>query len=528
MYFDLDINSRLMDFLWKITSSNEYDYVILMSRKMYSFFRSYDIPRKEKPIIISSDAVPFLRDSFKGKKVLVVDDILIHGRTMGKIGSLLSDKVYGTESINYTAFIVDESALPKLAESKELCNLTYFLSLPRYMWRQISRQIVERIRATLTPLRFAVCYALLNTTLSQEDLTNILNAKGIVNSDPEFRDVDSYVWRPEFYCASEYSKGLIDHFYIRIDFSRKQPYRVLVVPQVFLKPLNEVDVHHLYSQISTCSIPSESEDKCRFLEYAISQWGLKKALSELQSKLNLSDASIKTDNSDLDYSFSVELSELARKESFFNQLERIVTEEVKKYSLNVNEGNTMEAIGLSSQIQDTSAYLRYLCECGFADELMYELNEPKRIEGARLQFLLQSLNVNPIDVLYSLALSITTYQYVLLNKWITMRVIPGESAFSYMLLKNKRILFHIQDAMLSASELNMSDNEIVSRFTELLESNHEDLTANLFAILTSLREHLDERRKNYTSKIEDNDETRNKYIQYMTDIQVHREYTTEN
>lgn len=528
VYFDSDVNLTLMDFLWEISSSTEYDYVILMTRKMYSFFRSYQISPKEKPIIIASDAIPFLKDKLKDQRILIVDDIRIHGRTVAWISDELSSSNNAPRSIDYKVFIIDESSVSELDNNIGAENdFTYHLSLPRSMWRKISRQIIERIRGTLTPLRYSVCYAHVPICVQQEEIVQRLNLVKIKNCDPEYDVVDSYIWNPRSLNNPEFYDGILDSLCIRIDFSKHCPGVALVVPQVILKPLCDSDVTALFSEISSKKVPEEvhPEGACRFFEYAVSQWAMIAIAKELAQQLDLQNGSYVLNDSDLSYCCDNELITYARDVDFFARFERILKHSIKPYSLSINKGNAMEMIGRITAPKGTMGYLRFLCESGFADELLCTLKERKRIDGARVQYLLQRLNVTLEDIIYALTMSITTYRYISAAGWTTMRVIPGESAFSYMLFENKKVVIKTQDEI-ALSKLNgeIDKHEIVARFNQFCESTSEDLFADVFTILQSLEEFMKKQNKN--TKIKDDDDTRFRYIQYMIDIGVFRSYSS--
>lgn len=527
--FDNDVNLVLMNFLWNISSDTEYDFVILMTRKMYSFFRSYRISKQKqsKPTILASDAIPFMKNDFKDKRVLIVDDIRIHGRTVAKISEELSSGQYAPKCIDYNVFIIDDSSLSELDTSVESDHhFTYYLSLPRNMWRKISRQIVERIRQTLTPLRSSVCFAHISTCIPREQFVQKLNLVELKNYDPEYDVVKSYIWYPESTERPDLYSGFLEHFCIRIDFSNNQPDKVLVVPHVILKPLCEADSGKLFEKITNNKVPQEA--MCRFFEYAVSQWGMQVAMHELQSKLGLSEDSFKLDDSDLDYNYSRDLIEYARCSEFSRCFEEILRTSVRPYRLSENGGNIMEMIGSRTRPKCTLGYLRYLCESGFADELLYSLKETRRIDGSRVQFLLNIINVDLKDIIYALTESITTYRYTSTSGWTTMRILPGESAFSYLLFENKETVITVQDIISSCRLLDGEINKsaVINKFNKYWTATSQKITEDIFVILESLEEFMKERSNK--SKLKRNEDTCYRYIQYMTDIGVFRKYSSHS
>ena len=89
MFFDRNIELEMRYFIRSIVDESDYDYIVLMARKMYSLYRSFQIDESQTPII-TSDAILLYSEELSGKKVLVVDDILIH------VGNPIIKKRYHT------------------------------------------------------------------------------------------------------------------------------------------------------------------------------------------------------------------------------------------------------------------------------------------------------------------------------------------------------------------------------------------------------------------------------------------------
>lgn len=532
MYFSNYVNMDMKKFLKGLFSA-KYEYVVLMDRKMYSLYASYGKSLVEEQLIskarfISSSALPYFVNDMYKKNVLIVDDILIHGRTMKKILNQLSEYAFPPASIDCAVLVVDEKNIDEVQQGKELKNLTYRLALDRENWRRISRQIVNRIRGTLTPLRAAVAYGIWRTDLLEETLANDFRLKKLQEYDPDFKEVRTYISDNLLDIQNE--SGMIDKVIVRFDYSSNIPNTVLVVPQVFLKPLKNTDAitlfHELLNGLSEAVIWDDisPESICRYLEYCSSQWAMIRIKEVLAERYYISDNEFAIHDHDLEFCFGSSLTAAARKNSFFQVFSRILEMGVSKYPLEENPGNIMESILKKRPgLCDSRTYMRYLCECGFADELLNELHEVARIEGARLDYLIKKHSLQYESIIYAMLMSISTYSYKSISGWTTLRIIPGEQAFSYFLFANKEVFEKAQDLLNDHKNIVAVENEqtvgqLVGQFSEIIEAlNVRD---ELFDIIDSLCDYFRER--NRECPINNDVFTQQKYIQYMTDVGIPR------
>lgn len=537
MYFSNYVNMDMEKFLKGLCNA-KYSYVVLMDRKMYSLYASYGKPLVEKYLnsevrIISSSALPYYVKDMDNVKVLIVDDILIHGRTMKKIWNQLFEYAKPPASIDCSVLVVDEGNIDEIHRGKELKNLTYRLALDRENWRRISRQIVNRIRGTLTPLRAAVAYGIWKTDLLEETLANDVPLRKLQEYDPDFKEVRTYI--SENLLDVQNESGMVEKIIVRFDYSSSIPNTVLVVPQVFLKPLKNSDAIALFRELLN-GLSEEvvwdemsPESICRYLEYCSSQWAMKKIKETLAERYIISENNFAIHDHDLEYCFSSSLTAAARKKEFFQVFSRILEKDISKYPLEENPGNIMESILKKRPgLCDPRTYMRYLCECGFADELLNELHEVARIEGARLDYLIKKHFLQYESVIYAMLMSISTYSYKSVSGWTTLRVIPGEQAFSYFLFADKEVFEKAQDLLDDYKNDRADENEetvgqLVGQFGEIIgELNVRD---ELFDIIDSLCDYF--RQRNRECRINNDVFTQLKYIQYMTDIGIPRVFKND-
>lgn len=532
MYFSNYVRMDMDSFLRNLFEK-DYQYIVLMDRKMYSLFTSYgeEILRKclnSGRRFICSSSLPCFAKDMKDKNVLIVDDILIHGRTMKKIRNQLYYSTDKPARIDCSVLVIDEQNSEKIVREKEFENLVYRLSLDRWNWRKISRQIINQIRGTLTPLRAAVAYCSWKTDVSEGTLVNDFQLKKLEEYDPDFQKVRTYI--SEGFLSLPNELGMIEKIVVRFDFSTSIPNTVLVVPQVFLKPLKNTEVEDLFAdllnglseQYNLSEISIESI--CRYFEYCASQWAMQNIKKIFAERYNISENDFVIQDNDLEFCFSSSLASTARKKGFYQMFSKILERNVTKYALDNNPGNIMENIlKKGCSLCDQRMYMRYLCECGFADELLDEMKEDARIEGARLDYLVKKHFLQYDSIIYAMMMSISTYNYRSVSGWTTLRVIPGEQAFSYFLFTNKDVFEKTQD-LLNKRTNDGTDKEeereryLVEEFSNIVAGLN--INDQLFDIIDSLRTYFHER--NRECQINNNACTQLKYIQYMTDIGIPR------
>lgn len=523
MFFSNFISMDMKRFIEELNRDEQHDYIILMDRKMLSLYLSFNPTVAKRPILASS-CIPFFREELKGKKLLIVDDILIHGRTIKNLYNELLES-YAPASIDMKVLVIDEDNVADIYRDKSFQNLTYLLSMDRAAWRRVSRQIINHIRSTLTPLRTCVCYGLWHTSLSQDEIAKGLSLEKQPEYDPEYHEVDSYLLDGLKLLEEEYISPItfVDKLLIRFDFSQKKPDYVLVVPEVYFKPLHTDNIKEVLELLIEEKIGKlEVESLCHYLEYCTSQWVMTHVRHMLCRKFANDEICIKLDDKDLDRCFSRPFINRARNSDFMQHFDKIIKMPIKKYSLDLNTRNIMETLLLQrNKICNAKDYLKFLCDCGFADELLSEIRTMKRIRGARLSFLTKKCTVDYRYISYALMASISTYLYSCHNEWTNFRVLPGEQAFSFLLFTSDRVVRNTQDMLLDKETENIGNDEkerIIQQIMARLydEYGEENRKNTFFDFIDQLCEyHGDE---NKLCQLSNGIEMQWQYIRYMTDV----------
>lgn len=90
-----DIYNELLDF-WKLIEESVYDFKIFVSKKCFVLYKVFwplfDFDIYKSCVKITDTAIPMYVNQMRGKTVLIVDDVFIHGRTSLKISREIGKK----------------------------------------------------------------------------------------------------------------------------------------------------------------------------------------------------------------------------------------------------------------------------------------------------------------------------------------------------------------------------------------------------------------------------------------------------
>lgn len=90
-----DTFSELMSF-WREVEERECDYKIFVSKKCYNLYKVFmplfQFPSYKNCIKITDTAIPIYLSDMRNKRVLIIDDVFIHGRTSLKIAEKIRQK----------------------------------------------------------------------------------------------------------------------------------------------------------------------------------------------------------------------------------------------------------------------------------------------------------------------------------------------------------------------------------------------------------------------------------------------------
>lgn len=154
----------ILDF-YQLIEETEAKTIIYISKKCYALYLAFaDLLDVDKDKLHCSDIMlPVIIDKIKNQKVILVDDILIHGRTLNEIYKYLESKgchveirvlakndsclkspqAEGEESIADTSNLIELEDIVNKANCRYLCD--------DHEWKQISDLVMRCLWATNTP-----------------------------------------------------------------------------------------------------------------------------------------------------------------------------------------------------------------------------------------------------------------------------------------------------------------------------------------------------------------------------------------
>lgn len=519
MFFDRNIELEMRYFIRSIVDESDYDYIVLMARKMYSLYRSFQIDESQTPII-TSDAILLYSEELSGKKVLVVDDILIHGRTVRNIVRLL--KKIGVSEVGFRAFVIStEQAQSDKFDGVD--RLNYTLKLQRWHWRKISRQIVNRLHETYTPLRSSCSHIRMTSStgssIQWRSLLGYIQDTIVVDrKDPEFTNMKTYLTSISFENEKTFINKVADRIYLQMDLNQLHPESAIIIPHVFLKPIHEDDMKNLFTSITGIS-DVDLTAQYQFVKYCISRWV---ARVTLKSVAGIQGIHASIDDSDALYYLPLTYREIVQRDDFLVKLEEAIEySSIRKYNIGDNNGNVMEYIAKEAH-RASFTFLRYICECGFADEVMHSKKYDNRIDGARISYITQILEMSFSDIIYMLTMSIASIVQKYSHNWLTERIVPGEQAFAFLLYERMNELLRLQDRMnLSACESQQVVSNSVSAEDQTCTA--DSLGFEIGIIINAIQKYSkDEKDVSFDELL-----LRTKYVDYMTDIDVYSFYESQ-
>ena len=313
----------LYDFFLNIFRS-DYDVIVLMSRRclvlcrifMIIFILNQEEIMEKKTLVISNQAVPVYRKTLKGKKVLIVDDILIHGRT-------INDMYFDIKSYCQTTFpeisiyMVDKELDCIQDEAKSRVEASYIVS--KGEWRNLSNKIVNCIFSANMPYTsFVSSYFEYGNSNIIEQISGISDIKKLENTDKMQKECglsSYYCYRTEE--KIPIFKSLSIDAGLRL-YWNEIIHKAAVIPYVFIKTMNIEKHNNICEDISDllperfvnlkkvlkCEIESDQAYRMRVLTCLLSNlyW------LTIVKKNNLSQNYV-TDMDTLEKSFGIEIAE---------------------------------------------------------------------------------------------------------------------------------------------------------------------------------------------------------------------------
>lgn len=415
----------------------EYDLLILMARKFFNFFFIFHelncekytkmgIPFRHGRKIITNYAIPVLKpDIQKGdySKIIIADDIIIHGRTISDLyeqlvrivpkGTEILLKSYGRKK--------EESTFLEPLEDK--IQVRYYLEEEKR--KALSDQIVRTFYMSGRPyVAYVPCF---HIALPHSQIIDAWKTEG-----EEFYDISSLDMRNMNLYAYSYAGRELKRFRelpvcdvccIRIYFYEDIK-RTILIPYMHLNAMDDEQVEELSRLLRTLglreeylkkveSIQGEYEFRVREAEYCISSWMAMFFLQKTGIRLLEWDKQIETYNfsewlleEDVPAEKEIEEKLLALEDFFLKQkkvedftpdsreLESRYHEVVKDYLKNVRDAEGELPWNDGENVEEVQGLIERLLQCnGQLDEKRFLEQKPgkKRLLGYPLSFLIHDI-----------------------------------------------------------------------------------------------------------------------------------------
>lgn len=245
----------LYDYFLSAIEKN-YTYIILMSRRcmvlfqLFLFFIVLDETEIEiKSIILSDKAIPWYRKKIKSEDtVLIIDDVIVHGRALSMLHSLLEHqcKIENSEIWGYVSS-EDLECFPERLRKR----LTVFYEASRKEWRNLSNRLVSSIFAANVPYTsFVTAFyqygdstwldkLFENTNWKMYPMTNVSQKEENLQAEMYFENS----WdRPGLF------KSLSIDECIRV-YKNPTINKVTVIPYVFVRNMGKEDLQNIFTTI---------------------------------------------------------------------------------------------------------------------------------------------------------------------------------------------------------------------------------------------------------------------------------------
>lgn len=546
MSISKNVSNCIDEFIHQLNNTEMYDVVILMTRKLYSLYRSYITvseevnPERKRPLIIINDAIPFFFEQMRGKRILIIDDIMIHGRTVEKVSAMLKEQ--GISDIDYRVFAISaeeqeqSSSIKGAVDSKAGVvrnNVRFSMRFQRTYWRRISREIVNRIRETLTPMRSAASYLTIdysNSTFTIDEVIDRVFSERLALecNDPEYTKVKSILVDFPLVGSLSCLTKVVDAIKLQVDYLKDDASekKAILVPHIFMSPMHEDDIAAVWNGLNMRG--GDSSDY-RIAQYKSLKFFISLLICEVLrvsffKEFEKDEVLVQLNDSDISFLLPSDMESQVVSEHFASLFLSVIESiNCKGYAINENSANIMEQLYCKDR-----SFLENITDCGFADEILFKYPTDKRsgrIEGARICYLTEVLGVSYVEIIYTLAHSITTLNCQLKGRWLTERVLPGEQAYLEHLLKNPEMLVRVQIQAAEARLISEVEyrRALAQAFGRYEQQELDKRLQNIVAA-TGLKKYMDS-----LEQSKHNDMYREflyDYVQYMADIDIYSLYKT--
>lgn len=264
---------------------SKYDFVIFMARKAICFYKALvannEIVPNGKCIVLSSRALSYdIMDIFKGKKVAVVDDVVVRGKTIS-----YSKKVFEKNGIDVDIyfFACRKEFIDAVDFGDSIKSSYIYLSDTNIC--QISNYITEYISASMIPYNVDQPIYRIIYKQKEEYEKNFLNINDISNITDGFQKIYGIQnltihFNPKILRVIFGNDFDIGNAYLKIRFvHQKDSLALTAIPFVLLPQLSYEKLNEVFERIfenssmqylACDSLKEECENKLKVLQYILS------------------------------------------------------------------------------------------------------------------------------------------------------------------------------------------------------------------------------------------------------------------
>lgn len=237
----------LYQYLRKILKNeNNYDYIIFVTRKSFDLLKAYKKTNNVNTTakLYSSKAINIIGKDFKDKKILIIDDILIHGKALYSLKSQITEC--------YSPAVVDLSVFMQKYDQYDAANTVFKLNCQNeYLsyeseWKRVTEYLVEIFHDENVPYTSYVLDMDIED-IDDKDVSSLVRrfrAEEIKHKDLSFN----------FFVAfddnvKENIKNIIQLSVLRIYYSKKLK-KLTLSPYVQLNDINNNGVSNMWDNLN--------------------------------------------------------------------------------------------------------------------------------------------------------------------------------------------------------------------------------------------------------------------------------------
>lgn len=271
----------------------EYDLLILMARKFFNLFcvfneincQKYErlrIPYKHDRKIITNRALPLVRNDLENhalKKVIIADDIIIHGRSIREVHNELLELCPELDVL-LISYVRNDQGVSAYEDIKGKIQSRYFME--PHEWRELSDEIVKIFYLSGRPYISYLPYFSLNVEWEElKDKFQKEDCWSIQNEDMKIYGIEAYMYGGEkisIFQNLKWCKICVIRFYYY-----SQIHKVIMIPYFCMDVAEEDKLDELSDFIRSTYFTRQyrelvkknnnvNEMRIMELEYVLSVW----------------------------------------------------------------------------------------------------------------------------------------------------------------------------------------------------------------------------------------------------------------